>query len=78
MHSELGYYRDDALANYNLTDEVRDRLIAYARQDAALALMRVTRVIPDVRDLRDSITVVVWMLAGCLALLVLNLFWDWR
>ena len=27
----------DALADYDLTDDMRDRLLAHARQDAALA-----------------------------------------
>lgn len=39
LHDDLGQVAGSHLHDYRLTDEVRDRLIAHARQDAAHAVI---------------------------------------
>jgi hypothetical protein len=66
LHQDLGMFPGDIHASYDLSDEVRDRLIAHARQDAAHAVLNTTRLLSDVRELAAEVKALKEVLAEIL------------
>ena len=55
LYGDLGYHADSPVTNYGLDDATRDRLIAHARQDAALIYATLTQTRKEIRSLRNLV-----------------------
>ena len=55
LHSDLGYHSDDLGPDYSLSDSVRDRLTAHARQDASLAALNAGSSLEELKAVRKSL-----------------------
>lgn len=66
LHEDLGYIGDDTQTCYHLDEDTRDRLIAHARQDAALACVSITGIRKEIRTLKLLLWLVVAIGIGLL------------
>ncbi len=51
LHGDLGYH-SDTMPDYSLSDGVRDRLLAHARQDASLAALQAASTLNALRSIK--------------------------
>ena len=74
LHEELGYFKDSRNISYDLDDEIRDRLIAHARQDIALAVINSDVIMKEIGRIRrdQRITFIL------LAVLIVTVIWVAR
>lgn len=70
LHDDLGRFSDSTSYDYELDDTTRDRLIAHARQDAALACLTSSRAVQEARNARN-------IAYACLIILMVILYKVW-
>ena len=70
LEGDLGYFRDAGIAQYDLDEEARDRLIAHARQDAALAVLNSASLLAEVARMRRRQRITMVLLLVVVGLLV--------
>jgi hypothetical protein len=61
LHEDLGRFKG-RLHAYHLNDDVRDRLLAHARQDAAHALCNTSSLLDQVKALRRTMLVLIGLM----------------
>ena len=64
LEGDLGYFSNRGLQNYDLDKETRDRLIAHARQDAALAVINSSSILNELKKIRSAQTIILIMVAS--------------
>jgi hypothetical protein len=67
---DLGRFSDSTSYDYELDDTTRDRLIAHARQDTALACLTASRAVQEARNARN-------IAYACLIILLAILYKVW-
>jgi hypothetical protein len=71
---DLGYYSDHNPSAYGLDENVRDTLIAHARQDAAHAVVNTASLLKEMRIVRILLIAIVCLLV----IIILAEFSIWR
>jgi hypothetical protein len=75
LHTDLGRYSGH-LQVYHLDEDTRDRLLAYARQDAAEALCHVSTLMDEVRALRKTLNGLINSIFLCVVVFAVLGWWK--
>lgn len=70
LHEELGYFDGPSGRNYQIDQDVRDRLIVHGRQDAAHALLNSITILEEISRLKRLL----WIALALIAVVFLYLF----
>ncbi|TAU55734.1 hypothetical protein ELI43_24355 [Rhizobium leguminosarum] len=73
LHEDLGRFEGDQTI-YGLDQVKRDRLLAHARQDAALAVLGISTITNEVRGLNRKVSFLIALVVAVLALELLRFF----
>lgn len=68
LHGDLGHFRDEGFQEYNLDERARDRLIAHARQDAALAVLNSASILDELARVRRRQRIMILLLVAAVVL----------
>ncbi len=73
LHEDLGRF-EGAQTIYHLDKATQDRLLAHARQDAALAVLGIGTITMEVRGLKRKVSFLIVLMVAVLALELLRFF----